>query len=141
MLTRCGSVTLRGKKKWTLKGLVRVYFMVLIHLGTRQIWISPCTENSTGEGTTQQGRNFQMHVDDNNLKCEILMRDCDRKYVDSFVEVFRSTARKVKLTPIRSPNLQAHVERVIQTIEHEVLNATCIVTNEHLHSILRTTQS
>ncbi|MCM2374673.1 integrase core domain-containing protein [Aporhodopirellula aestuarii] len=129
------------KKKWTLKGLVDVYFMVFIHLGTRQIWISPCTENPTGEWTTQQGRNFQMHIDDNELKCEILMRDRDRKYVDSFDDVFKTSDCKVKLTPIRSPNLQAHVERVVQTIKHEVLNAFCIVTNEHLDGILHTTQS
>ena len=129
------------KKKWTIKGLVEVYFMVFIHIGTRQIWISPCTEHPTGAWTTQQGRNFQMHVDDNDLKCDILMRDHDRKYVDSFDEVFKNSECKIKLTPVRSPNLQAHVERVIQTIKHEVLNAFCIVTNEHLDGILRTTQS
>lgn len=128
------------KKKWTVKGLVDVYFMVFIHIGSRQIWISPCTENPTGEWTIQQGRNFQMHLDENELKCEILMRDRDRKYVDSFDEIVRSTGGKIKLTPIRSPNLQAHVERVIQTIKHEVLNSFCIVTNRHLDGILRTTQ-
>lgn len=128
------------KKKWTVKGLVDVYFLVFIHIGTRQIWISPCTENPTGDWTTQQGRNFQMHLDDNELKCEILMRDRDCKYVDSFDEIVRSTGGEIKLTPIMSPNLQAHVERVIQTIKHEVLNAFCIVTNEHLDSILRVTQ-
>ena len=68
------------------------------------------------------------------------MRDRARKYVDSFVEIVRSTGGKIKLTPIRSPNLQAHVERVIQTIKREVLNAFCIVTNEHLDGILHTTQ-
>ncbi|MDV6033261.1 MAG: transposase [Phycisphaera sp. RhM] len=128
------------KKKWTLKGLVDVYFMVFIHIGTRQIWISPCTENPTGEWTTQQGRNFQMHLQDNELTCEILMRDRDAKCVDSFDEIVRSTGGKIKLTPIRSPNLQAHVERVIQTIKHEVLNAFCIVTNQHLDGILHATQ-
>ena len=128
------------KKKWTLKGLVDVYFMVFIHIGTRQIWVSPCTESPAGDWTTQQGRNFQMHLQDNNLECAILMRDRDAKYVDSFDEVVRSTGGKIKLTPIRSPNLQAYVERVIQTIKHEVLNAFCIVTNEHLDGILRTTQ-
>ena len=81
-----------------------------------------------------------MHLQDNNLECAILMRDRDAKYVDSFDEVVRSTGGKIKLTPIRSPNLQAYVERVIQTIKHEVLNAFCIVTNEHLDGILRTTQ-
>jgi len=128
------------KKKLTMKGRLDVYFMVFIHIGSRQIWISPCTENPAGEWTTQQGRNFQMHLEEHNLKCELLMRDRDRKYVDTFDEVIRSTGGKIKLTPIRSPNLQAHVERVIQTIKHEVLNAFCIVTNEHLDGILIATQ-
>gem|GEM_PF-2713303 len=30
-----------------------------------------------------------------------------------------------KLSPIQSPNLQAHVERVIQSIKHEVVKAFC----------------
>jgi putative transposase len=128
------------KKKWTMKGLVDVYFMVFIHLGSRQIWISPCTENPTGDWTSQQGRNFQMHIDQCDLKCTILMRDRDRKYTDSFDNVFESSTCEIKLTPIRSPNLQAHVERVIQTIKHEVLNAFCIVNNSHLNHLLRVTQ-
>jgi putative transposase len=69
-----------------------------------------------------------------------LMRDRDRKYTDSFDNVFESSTCEIKLTPIRSPNLQAHVERVIQTIKHEVLNAFCIVNNSHLNHLLRVTQ-
>ncbi|MEM9646685.1 MAG: helix-turn-helix domain-containing protein, partial [Planctomycetota bacterium] len=40
------------KKKWTVKGLIDVYFMVFIHLGTRRIWVSPSTDNPTGQWTT-----------------------------------------------------------------------------------------
>ncbi len=40
-----------------------------------------------------------------------------------------------------SPNLQAHVERVIQTIKHEVLNAFCIVSDAHLAHLLGVTQN
>lgn len=29
------------KRKWTVKGLVDVYFLVFIHIGSRRIWISP----------------------------------------------------------------------------------------------------
>jgi putative transposase len=39
-----------------------------------------------------------------------------------------------------SPNLQTHVERVIQTIMHEVLNAFCVVSNAHLDDLLRVSQ-
>ena len=97
-------------------------------------------ESLTGEWTNQQARNFQMHNDDKGLKCEILCRGNDTKYVDNFDAVFKAVDCQVKrITPL-SPNLQAHVERVIQTIKHEVLNAFCIVSNRHMDHILRTAQ-
>ena len=65
-----------------------------------------------------------MHIDDNGLKCGILCRDNDAKYVDNFDAVFNSSGCQMKrITPL-SPILQAHVERVIQTLKHEVLNAS-----------------
>lgn len=129
-----------SKRKWTIKGMVDLYFLVFIHVETRRIWVSPCTANPTGQWTTQQARNFQMHLQDENLPCEILQRDQDSKYVDSFDEVFRSTGCKIKKTPARSPNLQAFVERVIQTLKHEILNAFCVVSEKHLDHILRVSQ-
>lgn len=62
------------------EGTVDVYFKVFFRLGSWQIWISPSTENPSSDWTTQQGRNFQMHLGDNELKCETPMRDLDRKY-------------------------------------------------------------
>ncbi|WP_149495356.1 integrase core domain-containing protein [Roseiconus lacunae] len=129
-----------SKRKWTIRGMVDLYFLVFIHVETRRIWISPCTANPTAEWTTQQARNFDMHLQDEGLSCEILQHDQDSKYVDAFDEVFRSTGCRIKKTPARSPNLQAFVERVIQTLKHEVLNAFCVVSEKHLDHILRISQ-
>jgi putative transposase len=54
--------------------------------------------------------------------------------------VFTSCGATVKKTPARSPNHQAYVERVIQTVKHEVLNGFCNVSDSHLNHILRTAQ-
>ncbi|XZE51510.1 integrase core domain-containing protein [Planctomycetaceae bacterium SH139] len=129
-----------SKRKWTIKGMVDLYFLVFIHVETRRIWVSPCTINPTGEWTTQQARNFQMHLQEEGLPCEILQRDQDTKFIDAFDEVFRSTGCIIKKTCPRSPNLQAFVERVIQTLKHEVLNAFCIVSDQHMDHILRVSQ-
>jgi putative transposase len=129
-----------SKRKWTIKGMVDLYFLVFIHVETRRIWVSICTASPTGEWTTQQARNFQMHLQDENLLCEVLQRDQDKKYIESFDEVFRSTGCKIKKTCPRSPNLQAFVERVIQTLKHEVLNAFCIDSQSHLDHNLRVSQ-
>ena len=89
--------------------------------------------------TVQQGRNFLMHTDDIGVKCEHLCRDNDTKYVADFDALFESTGCTIKRTAYRSPNLQAHIERVIQTIKHKVVNAFCIVSDANLNHILRTT--
>ena len=81
-----------------------------------------------------------MHLEEENLPCGILQRDRDTKYVDQFDEVFRSTGCEIKKTCPRSPNLQAFVERVVQTLKHEVLNAFCVVSESHLDHILRVSQ-
>ncbi len=91
------------KRKWTIKGMVDLYFLVFIHIESRRIWISPCTANPTGDWTTQQARNFQMHLVEEKLPCTILMRDNDRKYVDDFDKVFTASKcvihRNVPMTP------------------------------------------
>jgi putative transposase len=93
--------------------------------------------NQTGEWTTQQARNFDMFLQDQNLPCKILQRDQDTKYVKSFDAVFAGEGRKIKKTTARSPNLQAFVERVIQTLKREVLHGFCVVNEQHLDHILR----
>ncbi|WP_164100996.1 integrase core domain-containing protein [Candidatus Laterigemmans baculatus] len=128
------------KRKWTLTGMVDLYFLVFIHVGTRRIWVSPCTANPNADWTTQQACNFQMRLQEEILPREIVQRDQDTKYGAPFDEVFRSTGCKIKKTCPRSPNLQAFVERVIQTLKHEVLNAFCVISERHLDHILHVAQ-
>ena len=78
-----------------------------------------------------------MFLQDENLPCNILQRDHDTKYVKRFDDVFTGEGRKIKKTPPKSPNLQAFVERVIQTLKHEILNGFCIVSEKHLDHILK----
>jgi len=126
-----------SKRMWTIKGMVDLYFLVFIHIESRRIWVSSCTANPTGEWTTQQALNFDMFLQGEHLPCTIVQRDRDSKYGKAFDDVFTGHGRTVKLTPARSPNLQAFVERVIQTLKHEVLNGFCVVSERHLDHILK----
>ncbi len=42
--------------------------------------------------------------------------------------------------PPRAPNLRAHVERVIQTIQSDVLDSLIVINERHLNPILTVTQ-
>ena len=70
-----------------------------------------------------------------------LLRDNDVKYPPAFDEVFRKAGVKVPKMPPRAPNLRAHVERVIQTIQSEVLDSLIVTGERHFNHILTTTQN
>jgi putative transposase len=120
---------------WTPKGIVDLYFMVFLHLGARRCWISQCTAAPVPAWVAQQGRNFLTHAEDIELKPEIVMRDNDVVYSKEFDEVIESAGASIKRNTPWSPNLRAHVERFIQTLNHECLDKFVIVAKRHLNYI------
>lgn len=77
-----------------------------------------------------------MHVEEHGLSCEIVQRDNDSKYIQSFDGVFKSIGAKIKRSSVKSPNLQELIVRVVQSLKHEILNAFCVVNEKQLDHIL-----
>lgn len=75
------------KPMWTSKGIIDLFLIVFIHLGTRRIWISPCTANTNSQWVEQQARNFLMHAEEIGLEPELVMHDRDAKYTSEFAHV------------------------------------------------------
>ena len=50
----------------------------------------------------------------------------------------KATGIQCKKLPVRSPNLNARVERVIQSIKHEVLNHFIVLGRDHLDYLVKT---
>ena len=122
---------------WTAKGLVDVYLLVFLHLGSRRVWISPSTVQPDSAWVSLQARNFLMVAEDMGLSPEYLMRDNDAKFSAQFDEVLKSSEAIVKRNTPMSPNLRAHVERFIQTFKFECLNKFVIVAEKHLDHVCR----
>lgn len=126
-----------SKPMWTVKGLVDLYFLVFLHLGTRRCWISTCTPSPDSAWVSQQARNYLMEAEDQELVPQIVMRDNDTKFTAQFDEVIKSCGAKVKRNTPVSPNLRAHVERFIQTLKVECLDKFVIVAERHLNDVCR----
>ncbi len=126
-----------SKPMWTTNGIVSLYMLVFIHMGTRRCWISPCTVAPDANWTAQQARNFLMDAEDLNLKPQIVMRDNDTKFTSQFDNVFKQANSDIKRNTIRSPNLRAHVERFIQTFQNECLHKFVIIGHRQLNHISR----
>ena len=125
------------KKMWTIRGAVDLHFLVFIHLGTRGCWISPGTVSPDSAWTCQQARNFLMHAENVELPHRFVMRDNDVKYTPAFDAVFSTSNTEVKRNTPASPNLRAHVERFIQTLQVECLDKFVVVNERHLNLINR----
>jgi putative transposase len=126
-----------SKPMWTMKGLVDLYFVVFLHLGTRRCWISPCTLSPDSAWVSQQAKNFLMDAEDLELAPKYVMRDNDTKFTAQFDEVFKTSGVEVKRTVPFSPNLRAHVERFIQSLKQECLDKFVIVAERHLNYVNR----
>ncbi len=126
-----------SKPMWTTRGLVDLYFLVYLHLGTRRCWISPCTLSPDSGWVSQHARNFLMDAEDLDLVPKIVMRDNDTKFTAQFDAVFKSADVEVKRNTPLSPNLRAHVERFIQSLKVECLDKFVIVAERHLNYVCR----
>jgi putative transposase len=126
-----------SKPTWTMKGLVDLYFVVFLHLGTRRCWISPCTLSPDSAWVSQQAKNFLMDAEDLELAPKYVMRDNDTKLTAQFDEVFKTSGAEIKRNTPLSPNLRAHVERFIQSLKHECLDKFVIVAQRHLNHVCR----
>lgn len=123
-------------KAWTRYGLVDLYLLAFIHIDSRRVWVSPCTQHPTQDWVCQQARNFLMHVEDAGLETGRLLRDRDGKFVTMFDDILNSAGIEVTMLPVRSPNLNAHMERFVQTIKHECLSHFVILSHRHLNYLV-----
>ena len=78
-----------------------------------------------------------MHAEDVQLPPKYVMRDNDAKYKLQFNTVFESGDAEIKRNTPASPNLRAHVERFIQTMQVECLDRFVVVSQSHLNLINR----
>jgi putative transposase len=78
-----------------------------------------------------------MDLGDRTTPIRFVLHDRDAKFTGSYDDVFRLEGAEVILTPIRAPNANAHVERLISTLRRESLDWTLIRGRRHLDRTLR----
>jgi putative transposase len=66
----------------------------------------------------------------------MIMRDFDGKYSKPFDQVFKDQQIKIKRVGPRAPNMNAFVERWVQSVKHEALNYFMVFGLEHFDYIV-----
>ncbi len=71
------------------------------------------------------------------MKCETIIRDRDGKYTPDFDRVFQKHGIAPKPVGPRAPNLNACIERWIQSLKNEALNHFVVFGLAHFDHIVR----
>jgi len=122
---------------WTRHGMITFYILVAMRLKTRRIEVGGVTESPNTEWIKQISRNLT-DCDEGFLKDAshvIVDRDTKflpfRTYVDDFTDV------EIVLLPARSPNLSAHLERYMRSLNSECLDRMIFFGRESLERALK----
>ena len=125
------------KKVWTKNGLVDVFVLFFIHLGTRRVHIAGMTTNPDEAWVVQQARNLSMFFADQPVQPKYLILDMDAKFTARFRATLESEDLEVVRVGPKKPNLNAFAERFVQTIRRECLDHFVCFGVDHLRHIVK----
>ena len=120
-----------SKRVWTRFGPRQYFVLIFLHLGTRQVYASKCTRRPNAEWMEQRAAEFLEHAKEQGRPPAILVRDRDSLYCPGFDQKFRDAGCTIKRNMFASPNLQAHIERFIQSLQQEALDHFVVCGERH----------
>jgi len=125
-----------SKRVWTMQGPRFAFAMAFVHLATRKVFVTSSTCKPDADWMQVQAEAFLHHTRQEGLGCATIMRDLDGKYGPDFDRYF--TSRGITMKPVgpRAPNLNAYIERWIQSLKHEALNHFVVFGLEHFDHIV-----
>jgi len=106
----------------TLGGLRRYFVFFVIEWQTRHVQIAGIHRQPHGEWMAQMARNLTDVVDGFLRDASHLIHDRDPLYTGTLLEILASSGVTPIRLPSRSPNLNAHAERLVRSIKEECLN-------------------
>jgi putative transposase len=124
------------KAVWTPKGLVDIYLLFFIHIGSRRACLAGLTPNPDRAWVLQQARNFPLHAADLPIKPTMLLRDNDQKFGPEFDATLEAEGVEVKKVGPLAPNLNAYAERWVQSVGQECLDRFIVFGQEYLRYII-----
>jgi Integrase core domain len=118
-------------------GMPQLFAMVFLIVATRRVWISPATRHPTEVWVEEQARAFIAYVRAEDLRVGLVTRDNDQIYKRGFDRVMTKAGIRAKRLSLCSPNLNAYVERFIQSVQVECLDHFLVFGETHFDNMVR----
>jgi putative transposase len=110
--------------------------LIFLNVATRKVHVSQATANPNREWLTEQVQVFQKHVKKHKLPAAMVINDADPKFGKTFDSDLKRTGVSPKRLQPCSPNMNAFVERFIQSIQVECLDHFLVFGAKHLNHIV-----
>ncbi len=125
-----------SKRIWTPTGPRQIFALAFVHLATRRVFVTSGTFKPDAAWMDRQARAFLEYTAAEQLPCSIVTRDYDGKFSKAFDQLFKDRSIQVKPVGPRAPNLNAFVERWIQSLKYEALGYFIVFGKEHFDHIV-----
>lgn len=119
----------------TLKGIRKVFIQVFLNLKMRQVIASLATLHPNETWVVAQAESFVKQSRGNGLPITYVQHDRHRKFTKSFDAKLKSLRVKMKPNAFRAPNINAFVERFIQSIWPECLDRFAIFGEQQMDHV------
>jgi putative transposase len=100
------------------------------------VFVTPGTFKPDAMWMETQAKAFLDHAAAEQLPCEIVTRDYDGMFSKAFDQVFKERSIQVKPVGPQAPNLNAFIERWIQSLQQEALDHFICFGNQHFDHIV-----
>jgi putative transposase len=126
-----------SKRILSRMGMPQVCALVFLNVATRRVWVSPVTRKPTGVWVRQQVESFINFTRREGHRVHVVSRDRDKLYRNNFDALMRRSGIDVDVLSYRSPNLNAYVERFIQSLQQECLDHFLVFGEKHFDYLVR----
>jgi putative transposase len=127
-----------SKRVLTPKGFRELFVVVFMHVGTRQVFLTPAIEHPNEAWITEQAEAFVRYARAKKLGTELIMHDRDTKFTAGFdAALKKNEGLEVRRSAYRAPNTAAYVERFVQTIKQECLDYFVVLGQRHMDHLCK----
>jgi putative transposase len=116
------------------KGLVEYFAIAFLHVGSRRVLGYANYRIPRLRLGRVTARNFALTTD---APPAILYLDRDTKFTKKFRDMLTGSGFRTMQCPVGAPNMKPHVERWIQSLRQECLNAFVVLGEKHLSYLAR----
>jgi putative transposase len=125
-----------SKKVWTQAGMVEVFVLFFLHIGSRRVHIAGLTAHPDSAWMAQQARNIAVFFAEQGIPTKYLIHDCDAKFTQQFDAILDSSGVETIRVGPHAPNLNAYAERWVLSVKSECLDHFVVFGEEHLRYLI-----